>query len=175
MAMTDQQEATAIQRYKAANSQNKRYPMLINIDDGRLVPNVPLLGGRKEVRDPVTGKVIQNGRAPHPQYRVYMGDPKAPRAERLRILRQSMGMESAPVVDAGFVEKQVQAFDIANANAEELVAFAKEQYGLNLSPNTPMHLLRGRIKAKAVEHGDMPAPAGKGTAEVGDGGDDDLS
>lgn len=158
MAFSTQQEDTAIQKYKERNKQDRRYPMLINIHDGRLMPNVPRLAGRKEVRDG-RGKVIEPGVLPHPDYRVYMGDVRAPRLERLRILQQSLGMEKAPVVDAAYVDAQAQAFDIATANADELVAFAKEQYGLSLSAKTPLHLLRGRVRQRAVEHGDMTPPA----------------
>ena len=48
MAINEEQLSAV---YQARNAQNRKRPMLINIDDGRLMPNVPRLGGRPEVRD----------------------------------------------------------------------------------------------------------------------------
>ena len=47
-----------------------------------------------------------------------------------------------------------------------------------LNANTPVHLLRGKVKALAVKHGDAAAPAGGITgalAPAGDEPDDALS
>ncbi len=138
--------------HQARNAQNRKRPLLINIDDGRLMPNVPRLGGRAEVRDNQTGRVLEPGVPPHPKYRVFMGDPKATKEERLRILQVGMGAEMAPIFDT---QAAVQPFDVATASAEELVAFAHQQYGMSLSPNTPVHLLRGRVKAAAEKANDL--------------------
>jgi len=176
MAISQAMEEQMSAQVQRKNAQNKRFPMLIHIDDGRLMPNVPRLSGRPEQRD-ATGKIISPAIPPHPKYRVFRGDPKAPRAERLRILNEGMKVESAPVVDATFMATPEAAFDIATANAEELVAFANEQYGLNLNSRTPLHLLRGRVKAAAAKHGDLATPGGLGAAlgAAGDEPDDSLS
>lgn len=149
MAINEEQLAAA---HQARNAQNRKRPLLINIDDGRLMPNVPRLGGRPEVRDNQTGRVLEPAIPPHAKYRVYMGDPNAPLADRLRILKVGMGAELAPIFD---VQPTAQPFDIATASPAELVAFAQQQYGLNLSPNTPEHLLRGRVKAAAEKANDL--------------------
>jgi len=149
MAINEEQLAAV---HQARNAQNRKRPLLINIDDGRLMPNVPRLGGRAEVRDNQTGRVLEPAIPPHAKYRVYMGDPKAPLEERLRILKVGMGAELAPIFDT---QPAAQPFDIATASAEELVAFAQQQYGMSLSPNTPVHLLRGRVKAAAEKANDL--------------------
>lgn len=149
MAINEEQLSAV---YQARNAQNRKRPMLINIDDGRLMPNVPRLGGRPEVRDQQTGRVLEPGIPPHPKYRVYMGDPNATREERMRVLRVGMGIETAPIFDT---QPTAAPFDIATASAEELVAFAQQQYGMSLSPNTPVHLLRGRVKAAAEKANDL--------------------
>lgn len=172
-AMEERMSAAA----QARNAQNKRWPHLIHIDDGRLVPNVPRLGGKEAVRD-ANGRIVQSAIPPHPKYRVWRGDPKAPRAERLRILKEGLSIETAPVIDATFVASAEAAFDISTASAEDLVAFANEQYGTKLNANTPVHLLRGKVKALALKHGDATPPAGgisAALAPAGDEPDDSLS
>ena len=96
--------------------------------------------------------MLEPGIPPHPKYRVYMGDPNASREERMRVLRVGMGVETAPIFDT---QPTAAPFDIATASAEELVAFAQQQYGMSLSPNTPVHLLRGRVKAAAEKANDL--------------------
>jgi hypothetical protein len=106
------------------------------------------------VRDNQTGRVLEPGIPPHAKYRVYMGDPKAPLADRMRILKVGLGAELAPVFDPKDTVA-AKPFDIATASAEELVEFAQQQYGMSLSPNTPVHLLRGRVKAAAEKANDL--------------------
>jgi hypothetical protein len=173
-AAMEERMSAAVQR---RNAQDKRWPMLINIDDGRLVPNVPRLGGKKAVKD-ANGRTIEPAIPPHPKYRVWRGDSKAPIAERLRILREGLSIETAPVIDAAFVASAEAAFDISTADANELVAFANEQYGTKLNANTPLHLLRGKVKALALKHGDAAPPAAgisAALAPAGEEPDDSLS
>ena len=179
MAISAAMEERMSAAVQSRNAQNKRHPFLINIDDGRLVPNVPRLGGKAAVKD-ANGRTVDPAIPPHPKYRVWRGDPKASRAERLRILNEGMRIEAAPVIDPAFVASTEAAFDISTASAEELVAFANEQYGTKLNANTPVHLLRGKVKALAVKHGDAAAPApaagiGAALAPAGEEPDDSLS
>lgn len=177
MAISTAMEERMSAAVQARNAQNKRWPLLINIDDGRLVPNVPRLGGKEAVKD-ANGRIVNPAIPPHPKYRVWRGDPKAPTEERLRILNEGMRIEAAPVIDPAFIESAAAAFDISTASAEDLVAFANEQYGTKLNANTPVHLLRGKVKALAVKHGDVTAPAGgvaAALAPAGEEPDDALS
>lgn len=177
MAISAAMEERMSAAVQSRNAQNKRWPFLINIEDGRLVPNVPRLGGKAAVKN-ADGRTIDPAIPPHPKYRVWRGDPKAPKAERLRILNEGMRVETAPVIDAAFVASAEAAFDISTADANELVAFANEQYGTKLNANTPLHLLRGKVKALAVKHGDAAAPAagiGAALAPAGEEPDDALS
>lgn len=137
---------------RAANAQNRKHPLLINIVDGRLVPNVPRLGGREAVRN-ADGRVVSPAIPPHPKYRIYHGPRNASREERMRLLSTENSMHAAPV---GFDPMAAaKPFDIATATAAELVEFAQQQYGANLSENTPVHLLRGRVKAMAEKAQDL--------------------
>lgn len=177
MAISAAMEERMSAAVQARNAQNKRWPLLINIEDGRLVPNVPRLGGKEAVRD-ANGRIVAPAIPPHPKYRVWRGDPKASTTERLRILNEGMRIETAPVIDPTFVASAEAAFDISTASAEELVAFANEQYGTKLNANTPVHLLRGKVKALAVKHGDAAPPVagvGAALAPAGDEPDDSLS
>lgn len=143
-------EAALAAQYRTANRQNPKIPFLINIHDGRLVPNVPRLAGRPEKRDPSTGRLLQAAISPHVDYRPYRGRVDAPREERMQVLRT----EYAPREDVPPVAGDAP-FDVATADAPALVEFALQQYGINLSPNTPIQLLRGRVKALASEAGDL--------------------
>ena len=67
MAISEAAEQRMVAARAARNKQDKKHPFVINIHDGRLLPNVP------------------NLRA-HSNYRVYTGDPKASAQERLRFL-----------------------------------------------------------------------------------------
>lgn len=120
MAITEAQLADA----RAAKSkQDKKYPHLIHVDDGRLLPNIETL--RK-----------------HPKYRVYRGDSSASLAERLRYL-QSQGVSGGrrAVVDSSASEP----FDLSKASKEELTAFASEQYDIVFAPGTPVMSMRQQI------------------------------
>lgn len=169
----DALEVSMSEAYRARNRQNAKDPLLINLKDGRLIPNVPQLGGRKEKRDG-TGKVIQTGIVPHPDYRIYRGDPRASKSERMRILATQGAIEGAPVLPgrAQVVDSSVLAdvvnsaplishpdFDIAKASREHLVAFALEQYNIALDtdPANPTHMstLRSQVRALAQGQGDL--------------------
>jgi hypothetical protein len=123
MPVSVQQEIQAANtRQKSKRySQDKTNPMCININDGRLMPNVP--------------NVRKN-----PDYRVYTGDLKASVAERLQYIRTGLGPKRARVVmDA---PKEEPPFVVATAGKDDLLAFAESEYGYTMNPNKPVEELR---------------------------------
>jgi hypothetical protein len=97
--------------------QNKECPLLIR-DDGMLYPNVPLV-------------------AKKPNYRPYRGDPKASLADRMAYL-QGFGQRRKVV----FTPADDEPFELSKASADEVLAFALEEYGAALDPDWPIEKLR---------------------------------
>jgi hypothetical protein len=122
MPISEQQETLAANsRQKSKRySQDKRHPMCINIHDGRLFPNVP--------------NVRKN-----PDYRVYTGDINASVTERMQYLRTGLGPKRARVVVEAPKE---EAFVIATADKDDLIAFADMEYGYTLDPKKSVEVLR---------------------------------
>ena len=147
MPISEAMEQKMVEANRARNAQDKRHPMLINVKDGRLIPNVPKLRTHKD-------------------YRVYMGDPQAPLVDRLRILQTQGLLHAAAVVDSqnnlehlkmGTVEAAGEPFDIAKASREQLKAFAIENYGVGLDEKGDTHLmtLRAQVRDLAKAKGDL--------------------
>lgn len=115
--------------------QDPKYPMLINIDDGRLYPNVPKMRA-------------------HPKYIVYTGDVKASATERMRWVDTAKGspMRRRRVVAD---ENTAPPFDIGKATATELVEFALTEYGKTLDPGTHLSSLRAAVRKLAQEAGNL--------------------
>jgi hypothetical protein len=122
MPITDQQQVMAANsRQKSKRySQDKTHPMCININDGRLFPNVP--------------NVRKN-----PDYRVYTGDLNASESERMQYLRTGLGPRRAKVVMEAPKE---EPFVVGTASKDDLIAFAEMEYGYTLDPNKPVEQLR---------------------------------
>lgn len=114
--------------------QDKKTPYLIHRDTGRLLPNVEKL--RK-----------------HPKMVPYTGSPKASHDERMRFVRTGTFRK---VVDttAQDAELDLPPFDLGTATKEQMIAFAKEEFGLDLNPNAPPHIMRAQIK-KAADDGNQ--------------------
>lgn len=111
--------------------QDTKAPLLIHVDDGRLMPNVP--------------RILAN-----PKYRVYHGDPKADRASRLAYLRSGgQGPARAVVAD------DIAPFDIDRASKDELIAFAANEYGAALDPATDIRTLRKKVAGLAGAAGEL--------------------
>lgn len=112
--------------------QDKKMPYLIHRDTGRLLPNVEQL--RK-----------------HPKMMPYTGSPKASHDERMRFIRTGTFRQ---VVDTSVAEAQLDLppFDLGTASKEDMIKFAKEEFGLDLNPNAPPHIMRAQIK-KAADDG----------------------
>jgi hypothetical protein len=121
MAISSQQEIQAVaQRQKSKRySQDKTNPMCINVNDGRLFPNVPNI--RK-----------------NPDYRVYTGDINASAKERMDYLKSGIGPKRARVV----VEAEPAPFVVATADKDDLIAFASVEYGYALDARKTVENLR---------------------------------
>lgn len=125
MAVTEMQETLAAnQRQKAKRySQDKAHPMCININDGRLFPNVPNI--RK-----------------NPDYRVYTGDVNASVEERMQYLRTGLGPRRTKVV---MEAPKNEVFVLSTASKDDIIAFADMEYGYTLNPNEPVEALREKF------------------------------
>lgn len=127
--MINAQAAAALEDAAGRSSkrkQDKTNPMVIHIENGRLMPNTPRL-------------------RTHPMYRVYGGALDAPLAERMKWLAGMMRMPRKVVNTA-----PVEVFDIGTATAEDLVIFALEEYGQVLEPQSPLKVLRTKVAALAA-------------------------
>jgi hypothetical protein len=128
--------------------QDKKVPFLIHVHDGRLVPNVPQLGG--------DGKLVP----PNPLYRPFRGNPKASLDERMAYLASGQGATGAVqtvtrtvVLAPEDVDPDLTGddapFDIGKASREELVRFALDTYGVALSETTHLTRLRSEVNKLA--------------------------
>jgi hypothetical protein len=150
--INEAQESKMIAQRAARNKQNPKVPFLINIKDGRLMPNVPMLAGRPGEKAP-SGQVIP-ARPPHPNYRPYTGSLKASEEERMKWL-ESAGLKIHTVTEdaehtgvaprRGVVLADVEPFDIGTATVSELIEFAQQEYGKTLSPAGGLRGLRTQV------------------------------
>ena len=146
-------EARMSEARAARNRQDKEHPMLINIKDFRLMPNVPAL-------------------RTHRNYRPFAGDPRATYDERKRIVETGQLMGRPVIVDSQLAkfrggatatvdapEADEPPFDVGKASREELQVFALRYYGVEIDPDGKTHLmtLRAKLRALAAAAGDMPA------------------
>lgn len=124
-------EATLQAARDRRGAQDKKHPYLIHRETGRLLPNVEKL--RK-----------------HPKMIPYTGSPNASHDERMRFVRTGTFRK---VVDttAQEAELDLPPFDLGTATKEAMIAFAKEEFGLELNPNAPPHIMRAQIKRAADE------------------------
>jgi hypothetical protein len=121
------------ERLSEANSrtgkkkQDRDNPMVINIEDGRLMPNTPRLRA-------------------HKQYRVYSGPLDASVPQRMKWLEGALKQLPRRVVNSAPEE----VFDIGTATADDLVVFAMENYGATLDPAHPLKKLRTEVAKLAA-------------------------
>lgn len=164
MPISEAQESKMIAARAARNKQNAKIPFLISIKDGRLMPNVPMLGGYPADRAP-NGQLIP-ARLPHPDYRPYTGSLKATEDERLAWLKSAGLLVSEPVTvpdveteDAAprrrraVVLSDEPPFDIGLATVAELIEFAKTEYGATLTPAGGLKALRQQVSELAQKAG----------------------
>lgn len=155
MPISEAQESKMIAQRAARNKQNPKVPFLINIKDGRLLPNVPALAGRPEEKAP-SGQTIP-AKKPHPDYRPYTGSIKATEEERMHWLRSSgMTLQTADTgapVRRGVLLSDEEPFDIGASTVAELIEFAKTEYGADLSPAGGLKALRAQVNDLAKKAG----------------------
>lgn len=159
MPISEAQESKMIQQRAARNKQNPKIPMLINIKDARLLPNVPALAGRPEEMGP-NGRPIP-AKKPHPDYRPYTGSLKASEEERMAWLRSAGLNVSHEVVEVDDITPRRRAvvlsdeepFDIGTSTVAELIAFAKSEYNAELSPAGGLQALRKQVNELAKKAG----------------------
>lgn len=131
--ITDQQEANlAAAHARAKKKQDKTNPYVVNITDGRLMPNTPRLRAHKD-------------------YRVYPVSQEEARkstvVDRLKWIERSAAMPSGPKVVNSMSE--ADTFDVGSANADEMAVFAMENFGLALDPKKPLKALRKEVMEAA--------------------------
>jgi hypothetical protein len=132
MAITERDEE------RAANSRKRQLqPPLLIRDDGMLYPHTKLT-------------------AKNPRFRPYHASPSASLEDRMRYL-QGLGAKRAVTYTV-----EEEPFDIGKADAEALVQFAQEQFGMVLDPNKPIKTLREHV----FNLSQLPDPGnGSSTAE----------
>lgn len=129
MAITEQHEVAAAQQ-RGRKRQNREHPLLIR-DDGVLFPNVPLV-------------------AKKPNFRIYTGNPRASLEERKRYVKMG-GLRQTPAL----VNTDVPPFDVGNASKEDLVLFARDEFGYELDDTKPLARMREDLIKLATSMGAM--------------------
>ena len=151
MARIDDNAEEKLSNARSRRRQSRECPLLIR-DDGMLFPNVPLVAKKQN-------------------FRPYRGDPRASLQDRLRYLQgfsQRRQVVFDPAPDA--------PFELSKATADEIVAFAMEEYGAVLDPATPLPELRQEcyrlstlpemeLPAAQADTPSLPPPAGMAAAE----------
>lgn len=115
-----------------ANQQDKRCPLLIR-DDGMLMPNTPKLRMK-------------------PRMLPYHGPRNASLDERLQYIANFGKTQRRQVV-----YQPSEPFDLGKASAEEILAFAADEYGAVLDPETPLNKLREQCYMLSTVPDDMRA------------------
>ena len=112
--------------------QDRNIPFLINVDDGRLVPNMPRL-------------------RLHPKYRPYHGVLTASQADRMTYLKTEYKSMPRSVIDS----TRVKSFDIATATKDEMIAFALSEYGTTIDATMHGNAVRVRLRKLAEDAGQL--------------------
>jgi hypothetical protein len=139
MITADQERNLSDANARAKKKQDRTNPHVINIEDGRLMPNTPRL-------------------RIHPKYRVYTGPKDADVGTRMRWLE---GATKTPKIVNTMAE--ADAFDVGTATLDEMQVFALENFGLVLDTKKPMKTLRKEIMDAAEK---AAAPATPAEAEL---------
>ena len=134
--LTDQQEKTLsnAQQRSAKRRQDKQFPHVVNVNDGRLMPNVLALRNHKD-------------------YRVYQGPKDASTDDRLRWLQ---GVSKTPKVTNS--QAEADDFDVGKATKDDLIVFAMEQYGAPIDPAMDIRTMRKKIVEMAEKAAAQATP-----------------
>lgn len=131
MAKLTEEQMAALRSQQSV--QDKRQPFLIHREDGALFPNVGRLRNNKNLLP-------------------YNGAPDASLDERMQFLRTGSArrvVNSAP-------QEAPPPFDVGTATADELIAFAFNEYGHQLNPKAPLHVLKNQV-IKLANANNQPA------------------
>jgi hypothetical protein len=122
--ISEQQEANLAEAHaRSKKKQDKTHPHVINIDDGRLMPNTPRL------------RIL-------PNYRVYGGDINAALPERMKWLKSALRAHPKAIVNS---KAEEDTFDVGTASVDDLIVFAVENFGASLNPKHPLKNLRAEV------------------------------
>lgn len=128
MITPEQEQRMSDSLAASKKKQDKTHPHLINIKDGRLMPNTPKL------------RLL-------PDYRVYDGPIDGTRAQRMGWIKQAISRAPVKIVNTAPVEAAV--FDIGKASKDDLITFAFERWGKTLDASKTLALLRTEVAALA--------------------------
>jgi hypothetical protein len=149
--ITAEQEANlAAANSRSKKKQDKTNPFVVNVKNGRLMPNTPRLRVHKD-------------------YRVYPASleeaQKSTTADRMKWIERSAAMRTdAPrIVNSKAAE---DAFDVGTATADDLAVFAMETWGLALDPKKPLKTLRSEVMKKAAEMEALENAAAAGGSDL---------
>lgn len=138
MINAEQEANLAAANQRAKFKQDKKNPHLVNIEDGRLMPNILKLRN-------------------HPMYRVYAGPANADAAGRLAWLAGQSRAGKAKLVNS---KAEEDVFDVGTATLDEIVVFAMENYGLVIDTSKPMKTIRKQVMEAAEKAEKAEAAAG---------------
>ena len=126
--LSDQQDQnlTNAQKRSAKRRQDKDHPMVVNINDGRRMPNVPMLREHKD-------------------YRVYMGPPNASDAEALAWVKGEVKRKVPKIT----YTSPMDSFDVGKATKDDLIVFAMEELALPLEPTMHIATMRSKVMEAA--------------------------
>ncbi len=127
MITAEQEQRLSDSHMRSKKKQDKTHPHLINIKDGRLMPNTPKL---REMAD----------------YRVYDGPIDGTRESRMAWIKGALKRNPIKIVNT----QEQETFDIGKASKDDLVTFAFEQWGKTLDIAKPLKALRDEVAALAT-------------------------
>jgi hypothetical protein len=119
---------------RQSRRQDTQIPFLINTDDARLVPNTKLTRTNRK-------------------YIPYLGKVSDDKETRFAFLKHG---NRRRVVDTS---AQEEVFDVGTADAQQLVAFALDEFGAMLSEDTPIRKLRREVMQLAEVAGNAAPTA----------------
>jgi hypothetical protein len=134
--------------------QNKDTPLVINVTDGRLLPNTVAVSGQPDGH----GGFIEGTRDPN--YVPYHGDPKATLEERMKWLRTANTAPRRVIFSASAVEPE--RIDLDKMSKEQLINFAASEFSMKISAQVDIKSIRKMILAA----NGTPAPAAAAKADV---------
>lgn len=126
--LTDQQEqnlASASKRSKK-RLQDKTHPQVVNIHDGRRMPNVLMLREHKD-------------------YRIYLGPEGVTDAEALQWVKGELKRKVPKVT----YTSPLDSFDVGKATKDDLIVFAMEELGIALDPTMHIATMRSKVMEAA--------------------------